>query len=57
MIITNISRVFFHWYEYEAMVKFEKENPNYKKVAEDTTGTSYEYRLNQGIDVAERKEE
>lgn len=56
MIITNICRVFMHWYEYEAMIKFEKENPNYKKVAEDTTGTTYEYRTDQVIDVTERKD-
>ena len=44
MTVTTISRVFFHWYEYEAMLKFEAENPAYKKIAEDTTGTTYEYR-------------
>lgn len=57
MNITLISRIFFHWYEYEAMLKFEKENPNYKIVAEDTTGTTYEYRTDQVMDVTERKEE
>ena len=43
MTITTISRVYFHWYEYEAMLKFEAENPAYKKIAEDTTGITYEY--------------
>lgn len=43
MIVTTISRVFFHWYEYKEMVKFEAENPSYKQVAEDTTGTTYEF--------------
>ena len=57
MIVTTIYRVFFHWYEYEAKIKFEKANPNYKKVAEDTIGTTYEYRTDQVMDVAERKEE
>lgn len=57
MTITLISRIFFHLYEYEAMLKFEKENPNYKKVAENVTGTTYEYRTDQVIDVTEGKEE
>ena len=54
MTITTISRVFFHWYEYEAMLKFEEENPLYKKIAEDTIGTTYE--LSTYYDT-ERKEE
>lgn len=57
MTITTISRVYFHWYEYEAMLKFEAENPAYKKVAEDTTGTTYEYATYSVVDMAERKEE
>ena len=57
MIITTISRVFFHWYEYQAMLKFEAENPSYKKIAEDTTGTTYEYRTEYVVDTAERKTE
>ena len=43
MTVTTISRVYFHWYEYKEMLKFEAENPAYKKIAEDTTGTTYEY--------------
>lgn len=57
MTITTISRVFFHWYEYEAMLKFESENPAYKKIAEDTTGTTYEYCTYYVVDTAERNEE
>lgn len=57
MTVTTISRVYFHWYEYAAMLKFEAENPAYKKVAEDTTGTTYEYSTYYVVDTAERKEE
>lgn len=56
MTITTINRVFFHWYEYEAMVKFEKENPAYKIIAEDTTGTTYECSTAYVVDT-ERKED
>lgn len=55
MTVTTISRVFFHWYEFEALIKFEKENPNYKKIAEDSIGTTYEYRTDYLVE--ERKEE
>lgn len=57
MTVTTISRVYFHWYEYEAMLKFEAENPAYKKIAEDTTGTTYECRAEYVVDIEERKEE
>lgn len=57
MTVTTISRVFFHWYEFEALIKFEKENPAYKKIAEDTTGTTYEYSTYYVADMEERKEE
>ena len=57
MTITTISRVYFHWYEYQAMLKFEAENPAYKKIAEDTTGTTYEYSTYSVVDMAERKDE
>lgn len=57
MTITTISRVYFHWYEYEAMLKFEAENPAYKKIAEDTVGTTYECRTEYVVDMAGRKEE
>lgn len=56
MIITTISRVYFHWYEYKEMLKFETENPAYKQIAEDTTGTTYEYSTSSVVDTAERKE-
>lgn len=55
MTVTTISRVFFHWYEYTEMLKFEAENPAYKKIAEDTTGTTYEYSTYYVVE--ERKEE
>lgn len=57
MTVTTISRVFFHWYEYKAMLKFEAENPAYKKIAEDTTGTTYERNTYYVVDMIERKEE
>lgn len=57
MTVTTICRVFFHWYEYEAMLKFAAENPAYKKVAEDTAGTTYECRTEYVVDIEERKEE
>ena len=56
MTVTTISRVYFHWYEYEAMLKFAAENPAYKKIAEDTVGTTYEYKTDYVMDMAERKE-
>ena len=56
MTVTTINRVYFHWYEYAAMLKFEAENPAYKKIAEDTTGTTYEYSTYYVVDTAERKE-
>lgn len=57
MTITTISRVYFHWYEYEAMLKFESENPAYKKIAEDTTGTTYECNTYYVMDIEERKKD
>ena len=56
MILITISRVFFHWYEFEAMLKFEAENPTYKKIAEDTIGTTYECSTYYVGDMEERKE-
>lgn len=57
MTVTMISRVYFHWYEYAAMLKFEAENPAFKKIAEDTVGTTYEYSTYYAVDLEERKEE
>lgn len=57
MTVTTISRVYFHWYEYKEMLKFEAENPAYKKIAEDSIGTMYEYRTDYVVDMEERKEE
>ncbi len=44
MIVTTICRIFFHWYEYAEIIKFEDENPNFKKIHVDTDGVTYEYR-------------
>lgn len=55
MTITTISRVFFHWYEYKEMVKFEAENPAYKKIAEDSIGTTYEYRTDYVVEEKEKE--
>ena len=57
MTITTIYRIFFLCDEYEARMKFEKESPQYKKIAEDAIGTTYEYRTDYFADLAERKEE
>ena len=57
MTITSISRVFFRWYEYEAMVKFVAENPMYKLVAEDTTGTTYECSTTYMVDTERNEDE
>lgn len=56
MTITSISRVYFHWYEYETMLKFVAENPMYKLIAEDTRGTTYECSTTYVVDT-ERKED
>ena len=57
MTVTTICRVFFHWYEYEAMLKFETENTKFKKIAEDTTGTTYEYRTDYVVGMEGEKNE
>ena len=57
MFLTTITRIFFHWYEYEAMIKFEAENPKFKKIAEDTSGTYYEYSTYSAVDLEERKKD
>ena len=57
MIVTTIYRIFFTWKEYEAMRRFEAENPGYKKVSEDTTGTLFEYRADFHTVPEERKKE
>ena len=56
MTVTTISRVFFHWYEFKEMVKFEAENPAYRKIAEDSIGTMYEYSTYYVVDMEERRE-
>lgn len=57
MTVETIYRIFFPWYEFEAQMKFETESPQYTKVAEDTTGATYEYRTVYFSNLAERKEE
>ena len=57
MTVTTIYRIFFPWYEYQAMLKFEAENLVYKKIAEDTTGTTYEYRAYSVVEIEERKDD
>ena len=57
MTVTTIYRIFFPWYEYQAMLKFEAENMLYKKVAEDTAGTTFEYVTYSVVDMEDRKEE
>ena len=50
MKVTNIWRVFFHWYEYDEVIKFEKYNPDFKQINVDTDGTTYEYRKDYVMD-------
>lgn len=57
MTVTTIYRVFFPWYEFQAMLKFETENMLYKKIAEDTAGTTYEYRTYSVVEIEERRED
>lgn len=57
MTVTTIYRVFFPWYEYQAMLKFEAEHMLYKKVAEDTTGTTFEHVTYSVVDMEDREEE
>lgn len=60
MIITNISRVFFSWDEFEEMQKFKEvaERNGYRIVGEDTCGTRFEQKMNFVVDSkGERKEE
>lgn len=56
MTINTIYRIFFPWDEYEARMKFEKESPQYEKIAEDTLGATYEYRTVYFVDLAEEKD-
>ena len=56
MRITNICLVFFHWYEYAEIIKFEEENPNFKEIRDDTDGVTYEYRTDYVMDPEEVKE-
>lgn len=53
MRITQICRVFFHWYEWSEIIKFEDRNPDYKCIHKDTDGVTYEYRADWVIDSEE----
>ena len=44
MTITTIYKIFFPLDEYEEMREFESTHEQYRKIAEDTLGTTYEYR-------------
>ena len=57
MTITTIYKIYFPWYEFEAQMKFEAENPQYVKIAEDSVGVTYEYRTDYVANLTERKEE
>lgn len=57
MTITTIHKIYFPWYEFEAQMKFEAENPQYVKIAEDSVGVTYEYRTDYVANLIERKEE
>jgi len=56
MKVTNIWRVFFHWYEYDEVIKFEKYNPDFKQINVDTDGTTYEYRKDYVMDTEEMED-
>ncbi len=55
MILTTIYRVFIPWEEYDFMVAFEKENKDFHKVSEDTTGVTYESRTDKFRNVGKGK--
>lgn len=57
MTITTIHRVHFSPNEFPEQVKFEQESPQYKKISEDSSGTTYEYRTDYIVNFAERREE
>ncbi len=44
MTITTIYRIFFPLNEYKEMLEFASAYKNYSKIAEDTTGTTYELK-------------
>lgn len=44
MTITTIYQIFFSWDEYDDLIEFESMHKNYRRIKEDTTGITYEYR-------------
>lgn len=44
MMLTTIFQVYFHWNEYEQMLKFENESSEFRIVSQDTGGVLYEHR-------------
>lgn len=57
MTITTIHRVHFSPNEYSEQLKFEHESPQYKKVSEDSIGTTYEYRTEYIVNFEEKDRE
>ena len=57
MTITTIHRVHFAPNEFPEQVKFEQESPQYKKVSEDSSGTTYEYRTEYIVNFEEKDRE
>ena len=53
MTITTSYKIFFPWEEYETQLKFEQEHPAYKKLGEDSLGTTYEYRYSYMVNLGE----
>ena len=56
MTITTIHRIHFSPNEYSEQLKFEQESPQYKKVSEDSIGTTYEYRTEYIVNFEENKD-
>ena len=53
MTITTIYRIFFFLNEYKEMLEFASAYKNYSKIAEDTTGTTYELEAVYTVNVNE----
>lgn len=53
MTITTIYRIFFPWNEHKEMQEFARAYKNYSKIAEDTTGTTYELQAVYTVNVNE----
>lgn len=57
MTITTTYRIFFSWNESAERYKFEHESPQYKKVSEDSVGTTYEYKTEYIVNFKEKDRE